>query len=918
MRSRYSSLRIALAASLLVVLGGCRFFMDADDHVARASGLMEQHDYRAAAIELNNALQSEPQHAEAQLMLADVLLKLSDPEGALRILDKASPQAKGDARTAHLAADAHLALGQFQGLIDKIESGEIEVAEPERSLYLGQALGGLQRFDDAFAAFTNAIERGDTTGAAHVGIAHVYLAQGRLSNALDELEKVLAEQPQHAEALHARGKVYAARGECEQAIPTLVEASTQAQAQLSLQQQTELFALLAESQLACGKPNDAAGSRDNMRRLAGDIPLVRLLTARIALARQDYGQAVAELQRIVTDSPNYTPARVLLGAALVAQGNLNQAEAQLVEVLQQAPENAEARKLLAQVRLRLQRPDAAIQALTEFGGASESDPQVEALLDLAKLQREQPDSGGSPRDRQLSVAMASLRAGDPDAALSALNGVAREQGDIRREALMLAALSAARGTAAAQNQLTQWLKSEPKDVQLLNLAATFQTSQRNFDAAREHIGQALAIRADDAATLVNAARVESAAGQFDTAKTYLERVLSKDPANTQAHLGLAQLALRKGELDAAERALLAATQQEPKLIEPKLLLARVQMRLKKTRDADRTLTDAAESSARRPEVLNAIGLMYLDMGRYDEAISRFRQTIAADASEPTYRLNLARAQLALDQLTPARATLEEALKRSPDHVETVGALMLVDLRERKQDAALERLERIKVAKPRDPAVSVLEGDLYMSLNRYTDAADAYNRALHARPSRALALRTYQARTMAGAKDAVVPLDTWLERSPTDAAVRMAAADAYQQAGNSAQAIKHYEALVSAGNVNAVALNNLAWLYYEASDSRAEATAKRAFDLAPTNPAVADTYGWILVENGKAKEGARVLQQALLAADSAPDISYHYAVALARSGDREGARKRLQTLLTRTESFATQGEARQLLKELTTE
>ena len=446
--------------------------------------------------------------------------------------------------------------------------------------------------------------------------------------------------------------------------------------------------------------------------LPGGALITRFLTARIALARQEHAQAIAELQRVVNDSPTYAPARLLLGAALLAQGNLNQAEAQLAELLQRSPQHAEARKLLAQIRLRLQRPDAALQALTEFGEGAESDPQVQALLDLAKLQRAASSGGAASddRERRLALAMASLRAGDPVAAIDGLSTVPRLRGDVRRETLELAALRVTRGAAVAQSQLEEWLKADPKDVPLLNLAATFHAGQREFDRAREYQRQALVIQADDPASLLNAARIEGAAGQLSAARAYLEQTLEKEPGNAQARLGLVQLSLRGNELGAAERELISMTQRDAKAVEPRLLLARVQLQSKKRQEADRTLEDAVVASGRSPGVLNAVGLMYLEMGRYDEAILRFRQTIAADEREPGYRLNLARAQLALDQKAAARVTLEETLQQFPNRADAVGALMVIDLLERKPDAAVERLKQRKAANERDPGVAVLEGE----------------------------------------------------------------------------------------------------------------------------------------------------------------------------------------------------------------
>ena len=45
------------------------------------------------------------------------------------------------------------------------------------------------------------------------------------------------------------------------------------------------------------------------------------------------------------------------------------------------------------------------------------------------------------------------------------------------------------------------------------------------------------------------------------------------------------------------------------------------------------------------------------------------------------------------------------------------------------------------------------------------------------------------------------------------------------------------------------------------------------------------------------------------------MKYHYAAALARNGDKNGARQRLRVLLDGGEPFNAQGDARRLLQEL---
>jgi predicted Zn-dependent protease len=98
----------------------------------------------------------------------------------------------------------------------------------------------------------------------------------------------------------------------------------------------------------------------------------------------------------------------------------------------------------------------------------------------------------------------------------------------------------------------------------------------------------------------------------------------------------------------------------------------------------------------------------------------------------------------------------------------------------------------------------------------------------------------------------------------------------------------YEAILKMAPNSPAALNNLAWQCSQAGDARALPLARRAHELAPGNPAIADTLGVLLVAANQAGEGLPLLRQAAAAAPQSAEIAYHLADALRRSGDEAGA------------------------------
>ncbi|PTB82568.1 hypothetical protein C9933_01600, partial [Methylophaga nitratireducenticrescens] len=95
--------------------------------------------------------------------------------------------------------------------------------------------------------------------------------------------------------------------------------------------------------------------------------------------------------------------------------------------------------------------------------------------------------------------------------------------------------------------------------------------------------------------------------------------------------------------------------------------------------------------------------------------------------------------------------------------------------------------------------------------------------------------------------------------------------------------------------NAVALNNLAWLYYETGDNRALDTARKAYELVPDSAAVADTYGWILFESGEHQQSLVVLEKAHELDPGSREIAMHLVEAYRAAGRDDDARRILTKL-----------------------
>ena len=164
-------------------------------------------------------------------------------------------------------------------------------------------------------------------------------------------------------------------------------------------------------------------------------------------------------------------------------------------------------------------------------------------------------------------------------------------------------------------------------------------------------------------------------------------------------------------------------------------------------------------------------------------------------------------------------------------------------------------------------------------------------------------------------DATATLANWLESHPDDKTVRGQLASYLQGSGEDAKAIEQYEKLLGSDGIDAVALNNLAWLYFTRDDARALATAEKAVQLAPDRAEIVDTLAWILINADQAKRAVPMLESAILRNPDNLEIAYHLAAGFDALGEKEKAREVLEKLLEGNKAFSSMDDARKLLENL---
>lgn len=610
-----------------------------------------------------------------------------------------------------------------------------------------------------------------------------------------------------------------------------------------------------------------------------------------ALARGDYGEATITLRNLLEDDAENIELRLLLARALHMQGDPDGAQRTLQAAIDRGASRPDTAVLRAEWALDNGDFQALLESMDDDETALSADQRTyyraRALLGLRRvpeaifLFRELAAARPQSADLQLRIAQSHASLGRIEQAEVALEA-ALERPVTEGEAPITAEAWILKGTLAEHAG---------------NMELVTESYQRASQAAPGELpapqfGQLLSGAIDHALR----------AGDLEAARGYRAQMASVLPQSPLARMMGAQVQLHEQAASADAIAELQRLLQENSGNRPaRLLLAAAQLHSGALEQALAEVNALASSAPESAEIKGVQDLV------------RSASSQSPDSAERS--MSIAAALVALRQPALGRSVLDQAVAKAPDDRNLQRARVQLELRSGRPDKAVPLARALVEENPDLPVATALLAEAQAANRDFAAAAQTYQRVWESSPSAPLALAYSQARHRAGIPEPELPLRQWLERHPRDPAIRLTLASALQQAGSAADAIREFQramAELPPGHpMRGIAQNNLAMLYAQLGDSRALETARSAYQAAGNLPAVQDTYGWLLVQGGKAAEALPLLRSASEASPDSDEIRYHYAQALAATGDKVGAGILLADLLQSGVQFEGRSEARRL-------
>lgn len=907
---------------LAATLSGCGKSPEA--HFEQGKALFDKGDSQGAILELKNVLQDAPSHNEARLMLGLTYLAVENYIDAVKELERAMQSGVTPDRILPSLAKAYLRMSQPQKVLDLgIPPGTLNRSDlATLQAIRAEAMEELGKKAEAQAAIRAAEEADGDNPDLLVLKARKAIQAHNLDEAKKYAYRALLRNPGFVHAYYVKARIEETEGRFTDAIQTYKEA---------LKHDPKAFRAhlaIAHAELRQGKLDASEKALLAAEKSAPNHPLVRYGRGLLELSRGNAKAAEEALLMGLRAAPDHIPSKLALAVAHLAQGQNEQSLKLAQFVLAQTPDDPVARRVLAASQLQSGYPQDALSTLAPLltRGAPDSkslylagsvylrkqayDQALEALKKAEELDPENPIIKQQKAISLMGMGQESLARATLEQAIA----TSPEAGQAEFSLIGLYLLRGEYDTALAA--IADLEKKMPASPLPHELRATALMGKQDQAGARKALESALSKDPKYFPAVAKLARIDISEGKTDAAEKRFREFLSRERDHLHTLLFLAGLAQHRNQPQVAEDLLQRAIKAHPQAALPRSMLIAHYLSQGNNAKAIQIAQVAVDEQPDATLALELLGTTQLAAGDPHAATATYEQLVRKAPQSPQAHLRLGLAYIAAQAPAKARASLDQALKLEPTFAAAMDAQARLAMQSKDFMQALEWTRRIQTSHPQHALGFEREGDVLMALQRYHQAAKAYQIAVGKHAGGPVLVKLHAALSKAGDDRAALSrVEEWAKAHPEDLNARAFLAGQLALAGQTSRAIGLYESLLKENPNHVLALNELALLYQAGKDGRARTTAEHLLKLAPNNPAVLDTVGWIFAQQGLLPQALPLLKTAAARAPRLPTVHYHYGAALAKAGNGTEARKVLEAALATNVPFDEKEAAASLLKTL---
>jgi tetratricopeptide (TPR) repeat protein len=795
-----------------------------------------------------------------------------------------------------------------------------------------------------------------------IRLAKSYMVANKIEDARTILNELLAQNPQHAEALTLLAETAPRLKDVAQVrerLRQLPNNSAPALTALALLDLTERKFAEAEATLVRAREIDpksdlvhaalgftyslqkntaaAEASFVKAAELAGPRSPRKIQLAQFYVGSGQVPAAKRVLEELLKTAPDTIPARVLLADIAVKERRLDDCIALLDRALVLDPTHPEAVVLASQVHLAKGDPNKAVALLEPASKVFAGNAILKHQLGLCYMaQGENAKAAASFAEASsfapdfvppiLATANLNIRQREYATAITSLRQLLQKVENPEARLLLGDAYRFQRNFDEALANYRQLTTAFPQSARLHYLSGLVLAQQNRINDARAAFNKAAELAPDDIDTLDQLVNLDVAQKDLAAAKSRVEAQIAKRPNVARLHFLLARIHASQNNAGGAESALKKAVELQPGFTEAYVALAELAGGNDAGKPAMAYLEAAIAKSPNDPRPYMAAGMLQERLKDYRSAKDYYEKALANSKGGDSDSLAIISNNLAViyaehlgepDKALEVGQRARDLLPRVPEIADTLAWVLY----KKKQPMRARPLaEEAAAGLPNNPDVQYHLGMIAYSLGDVAQAKTALSKAVQLSKSFAgveganetLAILAIDP-AKAEAKDRAV-LEKAVAQRKDDSVAQYLLGTIHERAGADDKALAAYDAALKANVGNVDASLAAIRLYRKKNDTaKALELANTARIAMPTDGRIAHAQGKLIYGKGEHARALGMLQEAARRLPNDPEVLYDFAIASYSVGRVAEAQSSIQDALRASNSFAKAADARKFLE-----
>lgn len=920
--------KLSLLVCLVIVLQACSDLKNEEQLLQSAKQYIQKGDLKAASIELRNTLQKNKKNAEARYLLGKLSMDAGHDKSALEAFSVAEVNGWDIEQIQFNRALLYVRMTQFQQVLDNIPDDSNWSNETRANILSlhAIALAGLKNNNQAKNTLEKAISLKPDATEVLKTTAIFQLSGLRDGDAKITIDRAIKLYPDNTDLLFIRAGIESKANNLSQASDTYKKIINLTSSNIITPNNRKAIIALANIQFSQKQYDDAKATLAKLI-INNQDNIAHYLSGLIDYNQKNFLSAENHIRKVLSETPDHRRALQLMGHIKFSNKEYEQASQYFKRYLKIVPDDIDIQKILTQTYIFLNQSENAQSLLNKLLILDGNDittlnlqstfllsqgDNASAISSLLKAIKQEPDNV-LLREQLIKAYITSDKTNKALNEISTLQSLSQNKKKLQQ--LTISAYSKAGNITKAIDIAKTMLKAEPTDVEILSTLGRLYALNNDNDNARKYFNQSLKHNYNILAA-TSLADLNKKEGRIDDARVLYKKLIDSNLGGTFPMLALSELAAHDKNVNKMLSWLEKARNSSDEEIKARLILADYYLKNNDAEQADIYIQEALKIAPEKPETLILHSKILASLKRYNEAVPPLKKLLQNYPDSIDAHFLIGKVFLQQNMLAKARKHLQTVLTLDKNHVQARILITQVELKDGHHLKGLDHAKLLQTARPDSSIGYILEGDVWILHKNYHRAYSSYLKAWQLQQTPKLVTKLFSAaRLTTTFEEAIKPLKSWLSNNPKDASMHLYLAVAYQSVNQNNDAIKEYETTLTLEPNNVTALNNLAWLYSFSDINKAITMAEKAYRASPNNAGILDTYGWILVKNNQAKNGLKLIKQALDREPKILDIQYHYAVALVKAGNKNQGKKLLSQLLSNTNEFKDREEAQQLLNKL---